>query len=73
MVSVRPACSIHLPTIRTSPITFTSSPLIARQLSDGSVWMPDIDREMGVSRELPNERFGVNRDNQRVSTAVNPH
>ena len=29
------------------------------QMSDGSVWMPDIDREQGVSRELPNERFGV--------------
>ena len=29
------------------------------QLSDGSVWLPDLDRENGVSRELPNARFGV--------------
>lgn len=40
-------------------------PIDCTQLSDGSVWMPDIDREMGVSRELPNERFGVGKDNQR--------
>lgn len=33
------------------------------QLSDGSVWMPDIDRSRGISRELPNERFGVNEEN----------
>jgi hypothetical protein len=32
-------------------------------LSDGSVWMPDIDSARGVSRELPNERFGVNEEN----------
>ena len=31
------------------------------QMSDGSVWMPDIDREHGISRELPNERFGVSK------------
>lgn len=29
-------------------------PIDCTQLSDGSVWMPDIDREEGVSRELPN-------------------
>jgi hypothetical protein len=34
-------------------------PIDCTQLSDGSVWMPDIDRENGVSRELPNERFGI--------------
>jgi hypothetical protein len=34
-------------------------PLDCTQLSDGSIWMPDIDRERGVSRELPNERLGV--------------
>lgn len=33
------------------------------QLSDGSVWMPDIDRTRGVSRELPNERWGVSEEN----------
>jgi hypothetical protein len=39
-------------------------PIDCTQLSDGSVWMPDIDKEKGVSRELPNERFGVNKDNR---------
>lgn len=42
------------------------------QLSDGSVWMPDIDRENGVSRELPNERFGVQRDNQKGMNGAKP-
>jgi hypothetical protein len=40
-------------------------PIDCTQLSDGSVWMPDLDRENGVSRELPNERFGVSKFNQR--------
>jgi hypothetical protein len=40
-------------------------PVDCTQLSDGSVWMPDLDRENGVSRELPNERFGVSKNNQR--------
>ena len=39
-------------------------PVDCTQLSDGSVWMPDLDRENGISRELPNERFGVNKHNQ---------
>jgi hypothetical protein len=39
-------------------------PIDATQLSDGSVWMPDIDREAGVSRELPNERFGLSKNNR---------
>ena len=39
-------------------------PIDCTQLSDGSVWMPDLDRENGVSRELPNERFGVSAFNQ---------
>ena len=39
-------------------------PIDCTQLSDGSVWMPDLDREHGVSRELPNERFGVSKGNQ---------
>lgn len=38
-------------------------PIDCTQLSDGSVWMPDIDRERGVSSELPNERFGVHKGN----------
>ena len=40
-------------------------PIDCTQLSDGSVWMPDIDREAGVSRELPNERFGIHKNNHR--------
>ena len=40
-------------------------PVDCTQLSDGSVWMPDIDRSRGVSRELPNERFGVNDENHK--------
>lgn len=40
-------------------------PVDCTQLSDGSVWMPDIDRDAGVSRELPNERFGVHRTSQK--------
>ena len=39
-------------------------PVDCTQLSDGSVWMPDLDRENGISRELPNERFGVSKVNQ---------
>ena len=39
-------------------------PIDCTQLSDGSVWMPDLDRENGISRELPNERFGVSKHNQ---------
>lgn len=42
---------------------YTPKPIDCTQLSDGSVWMPDIDRSRGVSRELPNERFGVNDEN----------
>jgi hypothetical protein len=42
------------------------------QLSDGSVWMPDIDRELGVSRELPNERFGVNELNRKGIEGARP-
>lgn len=43
----------------------TPEPLDCTQMSDGSIWMPDIDKALGVSRELPNERFGVNRENQK--------
>jgi len=42
---------------------YTPKPIDCTQLSDGSVWMPDIDRSRGVSRELPNERFGVDDEN----------
>jgi hypothetical protein len=47
-------------------------PIDCTQLSDGSVWMPDIDREIGVSRELPNERFGVNKNNQKGVNGSRP-
>jgi hypothetical protein len=47
-------------------------PIDCTQLSDGSVWMPDIDREMGVSRELPNERFGVHKGNQKGINGSRP-
>lgn len=41
------------------------NPIDCTQLSDGSVWMPDIDRDAGVSRELPNERFGMSQSNRK--------
>ena len=40
-------------------------PIDCTQLSDGSLFMPDIDRESGISRELPNERLGVSMTNRR--------
>jgi hypothetical protein len=42
------------------------------QMADGSVWMPDLDRENGVSRELPNERFGLSRNNQKGVNGSRP-
>lgn len=51
---------------------FCAEPVDCTQMSDGSIWMPDIDRELGVSRELPNERFGVNRKNQRGVNGSKP-
>ena len=47
-------------------------PIDCTQLSDGSVWMPDIDRENGISRELPNERFGVGRKSQKGINGSKP-
>jgi hypothetical protein len=41
-------------------------------LSDGSLFMPDIDRERGVSSELPNERLGVSKQNQRGVNGAKP-
>lgn len=41
------------------------NPIDCTQMSDGSIWVPDLDREAGVSRELPNERFGVHNGNHR--------
>lgn len=42
------------------------------QLDIGSVWVPDLDREAGVSRELPNERFGVGPHNHRGMDGATP-
>jgi hypothetical protein len=47
-------------------------PVDCTQLSDGSVWMPDLDRDNGISRELPNERFGVNKHNQKGVNGSKP-
>jgi hypothetical protein len=40
-------------------------PIDSTQLSDGSLFMPDLDRERGVSTELPNERLGVSKFNRK--------
>ena len=47
-------------------------PIDCTQMSDGSIWMPDIDREHGVSRELPNERLGVSKTNQKGIEGARP-
>ena len=51
---------------------YMPKPIDCTQLSDGSVWMPDIDRSRGVSRELPNERFGVNDENHKGVDGARP-
>jgi hypothetical protein len=51
---------------------YVPKPVDCTQLSDGSVWMPDIDRTRGVSRELPNERFGVNDENHKGVDGAKP-
>lgn len=51
---------------------YTPKAIDCTQLSDGSVWMPDIDRSRGVSRELPNERFGVNDENHKGVDGARP-
>lgn len=48
------------------------APIECTQLSDGSLSIPDIDRERGVSRELPNERFGVHAQNQQGVNGSKP-
>jgi len=40
-------------------------PIDSTQLSDGSLFMPDLDRERGVALELPNERLGVSKFNRK--------
>ena len=51
---------------------FKVPPIDCTQLSDGSLFMPDIDRERGVSLELPNERLGLSRANQRGVDGARP-
>lgn len=51
---------------------YAPKPIDCTQLSDGSVWMPDIDRSRGVSRELPNERFGVSDENHKGVDGARP-
>lgn len=47
-------------------------PIDCTQLSDGSLFMPDLDRERGVSTELPNERLGVSKRNHRGMDNARP-
>ena len=47
-------------------------PIDMTQASDGTFWMPSLDLEKGVSRELPNERFGMARLNQRGINGARP-
>lgn len=51
---------------------YAPKPIDCTQLSDGSVWMPDIDRARGVSSELPNERFGVSEENHKGVEGAKP-
>jgi hypothetical protein len=48
------------------------APIDCTQLSDGSVWGPDIDRELGVYRELPNERLGISARNHKGVEGARP-
>ena len=47
-------------------------PIDCTQLSDGSLFMPDLDRERGVSTELPNERLGVGKHNHKGIDGARP-
>ena len=47
-------------------------PIDCTQLSDGSLFMPDLDRERGVSTELPNERLGVGKHNHKGLEGARP-
>ena len=47
-------------------------PIDCTQLSDGSFFIPDVDRELGVSRELPNERLGLSKLNHRGVPGAKP-
>lgn len=43
-----------------------------QQLADGSIWMPTIDNDLGVSREIPNDRFGISKANCRGVEGARP-
>ena len=47
-------------------------PIDCPQLRDGSLLIPDLDRDLGVSRELPNVRFGVNKGSQKGINGSKP-
>ena len=47
-------------------------PIDCTQLNDGSLFMPDLDRERGVSTELPNERLGVGKHNHKGLEGARP-
>lgn len=47
-------------------------PFNCTQMTDGSLWMYDINRENGTSREMPNERFGVSVKNQKGVKGARP-
>ena len=46
--------------------------IMASDLSDGSVYMPSIDTERGTSAELPNEFFGLHKNNQKGVNGSKP-
>lgn len=47
-------------------------PIDCTQINDGSLFMPDLDRERGVSTELPNERLGVGKHNHKGLEGARP-
>lgn len=49
-----------------------TAPKDLTQMGDGSLWMPCIDMEKGVSRELPNEELGLCKGNQRGVKGARP-
>lgn len=48
------------------------APIDCTQLSDGSLFMPDIDRENGTACELPNQRLGLSYGTQRGADNERP-
>jgi hypothetical protein len=48
------------------------APIECTQLSEGDLGLPDLDRDMGVSRTLPHVRFGVHKGNQKGVNGSKP-